>query len=59
MDDCNHANQLHTIPLSVLSANHKIPIPPPYPDKSKMHPPPTPPMKGKEKEQNGAMLEGF
>jgi hypothetical protein len=36
-----------------------IPIPPPYPDKSKMLPAPRPPMKGKENEQDRAMLESL
>ena len=49
MDDRDHANQLHTIPPSVLSTNHGtapadhgIPIAPPSPDKSEMLLPPSP-----------------
>jgi len=66
MDDRNNANWLRTISPSVPPADHGIPradhgipVPPPSPDKSKMFPPPTPSINGKETEKDASNVEGL
>jgi len=66
MDDGNNANQLRTISPSVppanhgiLPADHGIPVPPPSPDNSQMLPPPTPSIKGNEKEKDESNVGGL
>jgi len=73
MDDCNNAIRLRTISPSVPPAEHGIrpahhgippadhglPVPPPSPDKTKMLPPPTQSIKGKEKEKDESNVGGL
>ena len=66
MDDRNNANRLRTMTPSVPPADHRI-LPtdhgilvrPPPPDKSKMLPPPTPSIEGKEKEKDENKVGGL
>jgi hypothetical protein len=66
MDDGNNANRLRTISPSVPPAehrippaNHGIPVPPPYSDKCKILPPPTPSVKRKAKEKDECNIGGI
>jgi len=58
MHDSNHANQRRTISPSISAANHEISVPPPSPDKCKIHPPPSHPTKGIDKAKDEMTLEG-
>ena len=66
MEDHNNANWLRTIPQSVPTADlglspatHWMSVPPPSPDRSKMLPPPSPSIKGNEKETDESNVGGL
>jgi len=52
MDDPDNLNPVRTISPSALVANHGIPVPPPSPNRSIMHPPAIPPTNVKEIERD-------